>query len=119
LLVELEECSCSLESPLGELSLDDDEWCSLVVVGSSATAGAATTTAGAATTIGGGDATTTGAPYAVGGAGATLLVSLDELELSVVSANPTATVPNRAAALRAIVAVFNKVFIMLSPKIFS
>jgi hypothetical protein len=55
----------------------------------------------------------------VGGAGATLLVSLDELELSVVSANPTATVPNRAAALRAIVAVFNKVFIMLSPKIFS
>jgi len=103
---------------LGELSLDADEWCSLVVVGSSATAGAATTTAGAATTIGGG-ATTTGAAYTVDGAGATLVVSLDELELSVVSANPTATLPNRAAALRAIVAVFNKIFIMVSPKIFS
>ena len=112
MLVELEECSCSLEPPLGELSLDDDEWCSLVVVGASATTGAATTTAGAATTIGGGGAITTGA---TGGAGATLVVSLDELEVSVVSANPTATLPNRAAMLRAIVAVFNEVFKIVSP----
>jgi hypothetical protein len=55
---------CSLESPPGELSLElDDEWCSLVVAGSS------TTGAGAATTIGGG-ATTTGAGYAATGGGA-------------------------------------------------
>jgi hypothetical protein len=50
-----------------------------------------------------------------GGAGATLVVSLDELEVSVVSANPTATLPNRAAMLRAIVAVFNEVFKIVSP----
>ena len=115
MLVELEECSCSLEPPLGELSLDDDEWCSLVVVGASATTGAATTTAGAATTIGGGGAITTGAAMTTGGAGATLVVSLDELEVSVVPANPTATLPNRAAMLRAIVAVFNEVFKIVSP----
>jgi hypothetical protein len=119
LLLVLEECSCSLESPLGELSLDDDEWCSLVVVGASATTGGATTTAGSATTTGGAGATTTGAAITTGGAGATFVVSLDEFEVSVVSANPTATLPNRAAALRAIVAVFSKVFIVVSPKVFS
>ena len=115
MVVELEECSCSLEPPLGELSLDDDEWCSLVEVGSSATAGAATTTAGAATTTGGAGAITTGAAMTTGGAGATLVVSLDELEVSVVSARPTATLPNKATALRAIVAIFNRVSIVMSP----
>jgi len=46
LVLVLEECS--LELPLGELSLDEDAWCSLVVVeGGATTTGAATTTGGA------------------------------------------------------------------------
>ena len=85
------------------------------MVGPSAAIGGATTTAGAATTIGGGGAITTGAAMTTGGAGATLVVSLDELEVSVVSANPTETLPNSAAMLRAIVAVFNEVFKIVSP----
>ena len=100
---------------MGELSLDDDEWYSLLVVGPSATIGGATTTAGAATTIGGGGATTTGAAMTTGGAGATFVVSLDEFEVSVVSANPTATVPNSAAALRTTVAAFKRCFTIVSP----
>jgi hypothetical protein len=87
LLLEL----CSLESPLGELSLElDAEWCSLVV------SGATTIGAGAATTIGAG-ATTTGAGYTAttGGAGATFVVSL-ELVVLEVCANPTATIPNNS-----------------------
>jgi hypothetical protein len=62
LLVELcEECSL-LESPAGELSLDfeDEDECSLVVVGGATAAGATITGAGAMTT---------GATYATAGAG--------------------------------------------------
>jgi hypothetical protein len=76
LVLVLEECS--LELPLGELSLDDDAWCSVVVVAG------ATTTAGAAMTIGGGGAIT-GAAYTTAGAGAEVVVSLVlELVVSVV-----------------------------------
>jgi hypothetical protein len=63
---------CSLESPVGELSveLDDDE-CSLVVAGA--------TEAGA--TITGAGATTTGAGYTVTtrGGGGEFVVSLDDV----------------------------------------
>jgi hypothetical protein len=102
LLLEL----CSLELPLGELSLDDDERCSLVVVAGSAT----TTGAGAATTIGGG-ATTTGAGYTATGPGAEVVVWLVELVLSVLSAYPTATLPKSTATPKAKAAVFNECFI--------
>lgn len=106
LLLEL----CSLVLPLGELSLDDDERCSLVVVDGSA--GSATTTgAGAAMTIAGGGATTIGAGYTATGAGAVVVVSLVVLELSVLSANPTAVLPNSAATPRAKAAVLNVCFI--------
>ena len=105
LLLEL----CSLVLPLGELSLDDDERCSLLVVSGSAT----TTGAGAATTIGG--ATTTGAAYAVTGAGAEVVVWLVELVLSVLSAYPTATLPNSTATPKAKAALFNECFINVSP----
>jgi hypothetical protein len=117
---------CSLVLPLGELSLDDDELCSLVVVDGSVTttgagsattigAGAATTTGtGAATTIGAG-ATTTGAGYTLTGAGAEVVVSLVEVVLSVLSANPTAALPNSTATPKAKAAVFNECFINESP----
>jgi hypothetical protein len=77
LLVLLVE-ECSLESPLGELSVefeDEDEW-SVVVAGAIG--------AGATTTAGGG-ATTTGAGYTAtpGGAGAVVVVSLVLFELVV------------------------------------
>jgi hypothetical protein len=107
LLLEL----CSLVLPLGELSLDDDERCSLVVVDGSAT----TIGAGAATTIGGAGATTTGAGYTATGAGAEVVVWLLVLELSVLSANPTAALPNSAATPKAKAAVFNECFINESP----
>jgi len=109
---------CSLVLPLGELSLDDDERCSVVVVAGSATttgAGSATTIGGgAATTIGAG-ATTTGAGYTATGAGAEVVVSLVELVLSVLSANPTAALPNSTATPKAKAAVFNECFISESP----
>ena len=114
LLLEL----CSLVLPLGEFSVDDDERCSLVVVDGSA--GSATTTgAGAATTIGGGGATTTGTGYTATGAGAVVVVSLVELVLSVLSANPTAALPNSAATPKAKAAVFNECFINESPLVLS
>ncbi len=93
---------CSLELPLGELSLEvDAEWCSLVV------SGATTIGAGAATTIGGAGATTTGAGYAAttGGAGATFVVSL-ELVVLEVCANPTAAIPNNIAIPKDKAAIF-------------
>ena len=99
---------CSLESPPGELLLElDDEWCSLVVDGSS------TTGAGAATTIGGG-ATTTGAGYTATGAGASVVVSL-ELVVLLVCANPTAALPNSTAIPKDKAAVLNEFFTMTSP----
>jgi len=78
--------------------LDDDE-CSLVEVAG------ATATAGSATTIGGGGATTIGAATTIGGAGTAVVVSLDELEVSVDCANPTPTLANSAAILRDTAAV--------------
>ena len=100
---------CSLdESPLGELLLDDDE-CSLFVVDG------AMPTAGSATTIGGGGATTTGAATTIGGAGTAVVVSLDELEVSVDWANPTPALANSAAILRDTAAVLNGCFIVISP----
>jgi hypothetical protein len=108
LVLLLEECS--LELPLGELSLDDDEWCSVAVVEG------ASTTAGAATTIGGGGATTTGATYATAGAGADVVVDVFEFELvDSVCANPTATVPNSIATPKDIAAVLKECFTILSP----
>jgi hypothetical protein len=108
LVLVLEECS--LESPLGELSLDDDEWCSVAVVEG------ASTTAGAATTIGGGGATTIGAAYATAGAGAVVVVSLVlELEESVVCANPMDAQPNRAATPKDKAAVLIECFTIVSP----
>jgi hypothetical protein len=104
LVLVLEECS--LESPLGELSFDDDDLCSLVVVSGSAT----TTGGGAATTIGGG-ATTTGAGYTATGPESEVVVLLDELVLSVLSAKPMATLPNNTATPRAKAAVFDECFI--------
>jgi hypothetical protein len=107
LVLVLEECS--LESPLGELSLDDDEWCSVLVVEG------ASTTAGAATTIGGGAATTTGAAYTTAGADAVVVVSLVVFELvESVCANPTATLPNSTATPNAKAAVFDVCFILIS-----
>ena len=103
-MLVLEECS--LESPLGELSFDDDDLCSLVVVSGSAT----TTGGGAATTIGGG-ATTTGAGYTATGAESEVVVLLDELVLSVLSAKLMATLPNNTATPRAKAAVFDECFI--------
>lgn len=106
-MVVLEECS--LESPLGELSLDDDAWCSVLVVEG------ASTTAGTATTTGGGGATTTGAAYTTAGAGADVVVSLVVFELvESVCANPTATVPNSTATPNAKAAVFDVCFILIS-----
>jgi hypothetical protein len=107
LLLEL----CSLVLPLGELSLDDDERCSLLVVAGSAT----TTGAGAATTMGGGGATTIGAGYTATGPGAEVVVWLVVLELSVLSANPTAVLPNSTATPKAKAAVLNECFIDESP----
>jgi hypothetical protein len=110
LVLVLDECS--LESPLGELSFDDDERCSRVVVAGSAT----TIGGGAATTIGAG-ATTTGAGYTetTGGAGAVVVVSLVVFELVVsVCANPTATLPNSTATPKAKAAFFDECFIMIS-----
>lgn len=100
---------CSLELPPGELSLDDDELCSLVVV-------AGTTTAGAATTIGGGGAgaTTTGGAYTTAGPGAEVVVWL-EVVVSEVCANPTATVPNSTATPKDNAAVLSVCFIIISP----
>jgi hypothetical protein len=96
---------CSLESPLGELLLElDDEWCSLLVDGST------TTGAGAATTIGAG-ATTTGAGYTATGAGASVVVSL-ELVVLEVCANPIATLPNRTAIPKDKATVLNEFFTM-------
>lgn len=73
LLVE----ECSLESPLGELSVEfeDEDECSVVVAGAIG--------AGATTTAGG--ATTTGAGYTMtaAGAGAVVVVSLVLFELVV------------------------------------
>jgi len=115
---------CSLEVPLGELSLDDDECCSLVVVAGSATttaggasttvAGSATTTAGGASTIiGAGAATTTGAGITTTGAGAEVVVSLVVFEVVVsVCASPTATLPNSTATPKAKAAVFDECFII-------
>jgi hypothetical protein len=103
LVLVLEECS--LESPLGELSLDDDEWCSVAVVDGS-------TTAGSATTIGGEGATAIGGAYTTAGPGAEVVLSLDrELEVSVVCANPTATLPNSTATPKDKAAVFNECLI--------
>ena len=96
---------CSLELPLGELSLDDDEWFSVAVV-------AGTTTAGAATTIGGGGAIT-GAAYTTAGAGAEVVVSLFELVVSVVCAKPTATLPNSTATPNDRAAVLSECFIVV------
>jgi hypothetical protein len=103
----LEECS--LELPPGELSLDDDELCSLVVV-------AGTTTAGAATTIGGGGAgaTTTGGAYTTAGPGAEVVVWL-EVVVSEVCANPMATLPNSTATPKDKAAVLSVCFIIISP----
>jgi hypothetical protein len=105
---------CSLVLPLGELSVDDDERCSLVVVAGSAT----TIGAGAATTIGAG-ATTTGAGYTATGAGADVVVWLVELVVSVLSAYPTATLPNSTATPKAKAALFNECFIHESPLVLS
>jgi hypothetical protein len=75
LLVVLVE-ECSLESPLGELSveLDDDE-CSVVVAG--AIGAGATTTTGGATSTGGGYTAT------AAGSGAEVVVSLVLFEVVV------------------------------------
>jgi hypothetical protein len=97
---------CSLVLPLGELSVDDDERCSLVVV------------AGSATTIGAG-AATTGAGYTATGAGADVVVWLVELVVSVLSAYPTATLPNSTATPKAKAALFNECFIHESPLVLS
>jgi len=109
LLVVLFE-ECSLELPLGEplFELEDDDECSLVVAG-------ATTTGAGATTIGAG-ATITGAGYTAtaAGAGAEVVVWL-ELEVSVVSAKPTATLPNSTAMPKDNAAVFNECLTIMSP----
>ena len=109
---------CSLVLPLGELSVDDDERCSVVVVDGSATtigAGAATTIGGAGATTTGAGYTATGAGYTATGAGAEVVVWLVELVVSVLSANPTAALPNSAATPKANAAVFNECFINESP----
>jgi hypothetical protein len=98
---------CSLESLPGALLLElDDEWCSLLVDGST------TTGAGAATTIGGGG-TTTGAGYTATG-GASVVVWL-ELVVLLVWANPTAALPNSTAIPKDKAAVLNEFFTMTSP----
>jgi hypothetical protein len=80
-----------------------------VVAGSATTIGG-----GAATTIGGG-ATTTGAGYTATGAESEVVVLLDELVLSVLSAKPMATLPNSTATPKAKAEVFNECFINESP----
>jgi hypothetical protein len=96
---------CSLELPPGELLLVDDDECSVVAAGATS---AGTTTTGAG-------ATTTGAGYiATAGAGAAVVVELDEV-VSVVCANPTPTLPNSAAMPRARAAVLSECFTMMSP----
>ena len=77
----------------------------VVVVGASTTAGATITGAGGA--IG-------GATYTVAGAGAEDVVSL-ELEVSVLSACATATLPKSTAAPKDKVTVFNRCFTTSSP----
>lgn len=70
---------CSLELLPGELlfELEDDDECSLVVAGATTTGAGTTTTGAGATITGAGTATTAGA-------GAEVVVWLDELEVSVV-----------------------------------
>ena len=70
--------------------------------------------AGAATTKGGGATTTgTGAAYTTAGAGAEVVVSVVELEESVLCANPTPALPSSAAILRDTAAVFNRCFTVI------
>jgi len=109
LLVLLFE-ECSLELPLGEpvFELEDEDECSVVV-------GGATTTGAGATTIGAG-ATITGAGYTATAAGAVLAVVVWlEVVVSVVSAKPTATLPNSTAIPKDSAAVFNECLTMISP----
>jgi hypothetical protein len=102
LVFVLDECSL-LESPLGALSLDDEDDESRCVVFVAGAIGATTTGAGA---------TTTGAAYTTAGAGAdAVVVVVLELDVSVESAIAIGTLPSSAAILKAKVAVFNECFI--------
>ena len=115
MLVELlEECECSLESPLGEASFEFevDEECSWVVVDGATAAGATTTGTGAMTTAGA--AITIGAGASAGVVVVVWLVVF-ELEVSVVSVAANPTPANSTAIPRDRAAVLSECFTIISP----